>query len=114
MADKRKIDVSLNLYPDDLKDFTMKAGNVGLTMGDRWSEQCNKAQAWFERCWFGMFPEDTFLHYLIEWGMLESFIDEVEYTDQLKDELKEEQEAAGPDNGIRIRRRTPRTAAAGL
>lgn len=116
MADKRKIDVSLNLYPDDLKDFTLKAGNVGLTIGEllenfigdliasshtrNGSDECDRAQAWFERCWFGMFPEDTFLHYLIELGMLESFIDEVEYTDQLKDELKEEQEAAEPNNEV--------------
>lgn len=28
------------------------------------------AEQWFERCWFGMFPDYTFLKYLIEqWGL---------------------------------------------
>ena len=31
------------------------------------------AEQWFERCWFGMFPDYTFLKYLIE----QSGLDEV-------------------------------------
>lgn len=29
----------------------------------------------FERCWFGMFPEMTFLNYLIEWDMLDEVLE---------------------------------------
>lgn len=25
------------------------------------------AEQWFERCWFGMFPEETLLRHLLEW-----------------------------------------------
>ena len=32
------------------------------------------AEQWFERCWFGMFPDLTFLRYLIEWGGLDEVI----------------------------------------
>lgn len=27
-----------------------------------------RAEQWFERCWFGMFPKETLLWYLLDWG----------------------------------------------
>lgn len=38
------------------------------------SDERMYAEQWFERCWFGMFPDLTFLRYLIEWGGLDEVI----------------------------------------
>ncbi len=32
------------------------------------SDERDRASDWFERCWFGMFPENTLLRHLLEWG----------------------------------------------
>ena len=35
----------------------------------------NLAGQWFDRCWFGMFPEMTFLSYLVEWGGIDEVME---------------------------------------
>ena len=46
------------------------------------------AGQWFDRCWFGMFPEMTFLSWLIEWGgideVLQAWEDIADSTDNIK------------------------------
>ena len=39
------------------------------------SDETMYAQQWFDRCWFSMFPDMTFLRYLIEWGGLEDILE---------------------------------------
>ncbi|XCP83597.1 hypothetical protein ABXS75_10930 [Roseburia hominis] len=37
------------------------------------SDERMYAEQWFNRCWFGMFPEETFLKHLIEWDYIDEF-----------------------------------------
>lgn len=77
----RTIDVKLS--DADVKRVSELAGAQGLTVGklienfigdlvsgtySNGSDERMYAQQWFERCWFGMLPDLTFLRYLIEWG----------------------------------------------
>lgn len=79
----RKRTLELELSDADVKRISEKAGAHGLTVGkllesfigdlvcgtySNGSDERDLAGQWFERCWFGMFPDFTFLHYLIEWG----------------------------------------------
>lgn len=80
--------VMLHLEENDLKRLIYKAGAVGLTLDDLFTNFANDlidgsqtngsderefANDWFNRCWFGMFPDKTFLRYLITEDLLESF-----------------------------------------
>ncbi|WP_160688288.1 molecular chaperone GrpE [Clostridium sp. C2-6-12] len=64
------------------------------------SDERYMAEQWFNRCWFGMFPEETLLKYLLEYGInVEDFLssyDEVEYykanPEEYVDELEEAKE----------------------
>lgn len=55
------------------------------------SDERMYAEQWFERCWFGMFPDFTFLKYLIEWGFIEDALEtwETEQREQLECEQEE-------------------------
>lgn len=65
------------------------------------SDERDLANQWFERCGFGMFPEKTFLNYLIDWafnveGTVELWNDikdikeELEYSASHKEEFTQE------------------------
>lgn len=77
----RKIEVKLS--DADVKRISEKAAAHGLTVGElienfigdlvcgtysNGSDERMYAEQWFDRCWFSMFPDLTFLRYLIEWG----------------------------------------------
>lgn len=79
----RKRVLELNLSDADVKRISEKAGAVGLSVAElivnfigdlvcgtysNGSDERMYAEQWFERCGFGMFPEYTFLRYLVEWG----------------------------------------------
>lgn len=99
--------ITLKLSDVDVKRLCQKAGRVNLTVdellrnfiGDlvdgtysNGSDERMYANKWFERCWFGMFPEYTFLEYLIECDCVEETVDdweEVKYYKELE-ELDEE------------------------
>lgn len=53
------------------------------------SDESRLAKNWFDRCWFGMFPEETFVHYLLERSEMDEFMDELEYFEDLKEILRE-------------------------
>ena len=77
--------IEVKLSDADVKRISEVAGAHGLTVGElienfigdlvcgtysNGSDERMYAQQWFERCWFGMFPDYTFLKYLIEqWGL---------------------------------------------
>ena len=79
----RKRVLELKLSDEDVKRISEKAGAVGLSVAElienfigdlvcgtysNGSDERMYAEQWFERCGFGMFPENTFLRYLVEWG----------------------------------------------
>ncbi|MDU2121867.1 MAG: molecular chaperone GrpE [Clostridium celatum] len=109
--------ITLNLSDADCERISKKVGKHGITVekllenfiGDlvdgtysNGSDERYRANQWFERCWFGMFPEETLLKYLLEWDYdLETFItvcDELEYYKANPQEFSEELEEA-KENG---------------
>ena len=78
---ERKITVKLS--DADCDRLARKCGEHGLTIGElienfvgdlvggtysNGSDERDYADRWFERCWFGMFPEPTLLNHLLNWG----------------------------------------------
>lgn len=109
--------IKLNLSDADCERIAKKVGKHGITVskllenfiGDlvdgtysNGSDERYMAEQWFERCWFGMFPEETLLKYLLEWGHdIDDFItvyDELKYYEANPQEFSEELEAA-KENG---------------
>lgn len=107
---------TLKLSDADVKRVWKKAGEVGLTaselleqfIGDlvhgtysNGSDERMRANEWFDRCWFGMFPDKTFLRYLLYWTNLEDTLElwddiktakeELEYSKTHKDEFEEDE-----------------------
>ena len=77
---ERKITVKLS--DADCDQLARKCGEHGLTIGElienfvgdlvggtysNGSDERDYADQWFERCWFGMFPEPTLLNHLLQW-----------------------------------------------
>lgn len=75
--------ITLKLSDADCERISIKAGLHGLTVGELFenfigdlvdgtysngSDERDKASEWFERCWFGMFPEESLLRHLLYWG----------------------------------------------
>jgi hypothetical protein len=97
-------ELKINLSDADMLRLWKKAGSVGMTAGEllasfigdlvdgtysNGSDERMYAQQWFERCGFGMFPEKTFLRYLIEWNELESVLSDEKNILQMKADLAE-------------------------
>jgi len=95
--------LQLKLSAADCERIAERAGACGLTVSEllenfigdlvsgtysNGSDERMYANNWFDRCWFGMFPEDTFLRHLIEWGDLENFLDSYEYMQDKKDNIE--------------------------
>ena len=99
----RKRTIELELSDADVKRIAEKAGAHGMTVGkllesfigdlvcgtySNGSDERDLAGQWFDRCWFGMFPEMTFLSWLIEWGgideVLQAWEDIADSTDNIK------------------------------
>lgn len=85
----RKRTIELELSDADVKRIAEKAGAHGLTVGkllenfigdlvcgtySNGSDERDLAGQWFERCEFGMFPDMTFLNYLVEWGRVDEVL----------------------------------------
>ena len=89
--EKLKIDVSLELYREDLQSilFKLAADNIDLStlltrfIGDlvasdycrNGSDEVDRANAYYDRCSYGLHKEDTFLNYLLESGEMKNFIE---------------------------------------
>lgn len=78
--------LTLDISDADVERIKEKAGAVGITVGklleyfigdlvagtySNGSDERDLAQEWFDRCWFGMFPEKTFQSFLMGEGLLE-------------------------------------------
>lgn len=113
-----KVNVSLELHEENLKDilFKLAADDTNLTellegfindlicgRGRHGSDECDRARAYYDRCSYGLWEEDTFLHYLLESGEMEYFLSVLEDVEAYKEwvnegedyeeELKEAEEA---------------------
>lgn len=99
--------IEVKLSDADVKRISEKAAAHGLTVGklienfigdlvcgtySNGSDERMYAEQWFNRCWFGMFPDLTFLRYLIEWGGLDEVVDAWEDIENSKDTIKTAQE----------------------
>lgn len=89
--EKLKIDVSLELYREDLQSilFKLAADNIDLStlltrfIGDlvasdycrNGSDEVDRANAYYDRCPYDLQKEDTFLQYLLRTGEMEHFIE---------------------------------------
>lgn len=101
--------ITLNLSDADCERISNKVGKYGLTVGkllenfigdliggtySNGSDERHIAGEWFERCWFGMFPDETLLKYLLEWGHdIDDFLtsyDELKYYEANPQEFAEE------------------------
>ena len=111
---------SIKLSDADVKRIYNVAGAHGLTPGElieqfigdlvdgtysNGSDERERANSWLERCWFGMFPEYTFLRYLVEWGEIEYYLDDLDDLETAREELEylqgEEYAKEEPDEEIR-------------
>lgn len=110
IATIRERNICLNLSDADVQRISEKAGRVNLSVSEllqnfigdlvggtysNGSDERDLADQWFDRCWFGMFPDKTFLRYLIEYGCVD---DALELWDWIKSE-KEDLEHAATNQG---------------
>ena len=92
--EKRKVNVSLELYEEDLKSILYKVAADGIDLstlltgfiGDlvasnycrNGSDEVDRANSYYDRCWYGIYNEDTFLHYLLESLEIDYFLSVLE------------------------------------
>lgn len=119
MADRKmKVNVSLELYEENLQDILFKLAADGTNLnellegfindltcgrGRHGSDECDRARAYYDRCSYGLWEDNTFLRYLLESGEMEYFLSVLEdvetYEEWVNDgedyeeELKEAEEA---------------------
>ena len=53
------------------------------------SDERMYAEQWYQRCWFAMFSDDTFLKFLLLWGDLDAYIDLMDELESNKKEMAE-------------------------
>ena len=99
---ERKIIVKLS--DADCDSLARKCGEYGLTIGElienfigdlvggtysNGSDERDCADAWFERCWFGMFPKATLLKHLLECEYApEDYLNALENLETAKEQKK--------------------------
>lgn len=99
---ERKITVKLS--DADCDRLARKCGEHGLTIGElienfvgdlvggtysNGSDERAYANQWFDRCWFGMFPELTLLNHLLCWGYdPEVYLDTLENIKTIKEDIE--------------------------
>lgn len=116
----RKVNLTLELPEEDLKDILFKVAADGTTLSEllegfisdlvcgahHGSDECDRAIAYYDRCCYGLGEEDTFLRYLLKFGEIEYYLDIMsniqaynewladgeDYSEELK-EAKQEQDS---------------------
>lgn len=105
--------ITVKLSDADCERLVKKCGEHGLTVGElianfvgdlvygtysNGSDERMYAEQWFERCWFGMFPEKTLLNHLLCWGYdpedYLDLLDNIETAQKDKEYLAEHPEEA--------------------
>lgn len=82
--------LTVRLPDDDIDALCRKAGSADLTVGEllenfisdlvggsrtNGSDERMLAHRWFDRCWFSICHETTFLSYLIDYGLVDAAMD---------------------------------------
>lgn len=95
--------VSIRLYQDEVEELCRKSGKVGLSIGELFenfvadlicgthtngSDERMYIEQWFDRCYFSIMPEETFLSYLLEMREIDRVLECWEILQELK-ELEE-------------------------
>ena len=95
--------ISIRLYQDEVEELCMKSGKVRLSIGELFenfvadlicgthtngSDERMYIEQWFDRCYFSIMPEKTFLSYLLEMQEIDSVLECWEILQELK-ELEE-------------------------
>ena len=96
--------ITVNLSDADVKRLAEKSGEGGLTISEllenfigdlvdgtysNGSDERMYAEQWYQRCWFSMFSDDTFLKFLLLWGDWDDFIDLMNEMESSKKEMAE-------------------------
>jgi len=104
--------ITLQLSDADCERIAKEAGKAGLTVsqllenfiGDlvcgtysNGSDERDLASQWYERCGFGMFPDCTLIRYLIEEWQEDSFIEDLDELQSIKEDIAYYEELESPD-----------------
>lgn len=100
----RERNITVKLSDADCNRLARKCGEHGLTVGElienfigdlvdgthsNGSDEKNCAERWFNRCWFGMFSEQTLLNHLLHWGYEpEDYLDTLDNIETAQEEKK--------------------------
>lgn len=111
----RERNITVKLSDADCNRLARKCGEHGLTVGElienfigdlvdgthsNGSDEKNCAERWFNRCWFGMFSEQTLLNHLLHWGYEpEDYLDVLGNIESANENIKEtEKEITQPSD----------------
>ena len=96
--------ITVNLSDADVRRLAEKSGEGGLMISEllenfigdlvdgtysNGSDERMYAEQWYQRCWFAMFSDDTFLKFLLLWGDLDDYIDLMDELESNKKEMAE-------------------------
>ena len=105
--------ITLNLSDADCERIAKEAGKAGLTVSEllqnfigdlvcgtysNGSDERDLASQWYERCGFGMFPDTTLIRYLIEEWQEDTFIEDLEEMQSMKDDISYYEGIENPDS----------------
>lgn len=91
--------ISINLHSDEVEELCVKAGKVGLSVSKllenfvadliegtytNGSDERMYISQWFNRCWFSIMSDDTFLAYLLNMGEMDGVLESWEKIQELK------------------------------
>ena len=101
MANRKvKVDVSLKLLEETLRDILYKLAADGTDLnellegfindlvcgrGRHGSDEVDRARAYYDRCSYGLWEDNTFLRYLLEFGEMECFFSVLEDIEAYKE-----------------------------
>lgn len=105
---ERERNITVKLNDEECRRLIEKCGEHGLTVGElvenficdlvggsrsNGSDERMHAEQWFDRCWFGMFPEDTLLRHLLYEGFdPEDYINALDGIKEGENDLQDAQE----------------------
>lgn len=104
--------ITLKLSDADCERIAKEAGKAGLTVSEllenfigdlvggtysNGSDEREFASQWYERCGFGMFPDATLIRYLLEDWQEDSFIEDLDELQSMKEDIAYYEELENPD-----------------
>lgn len=86
--ESRKVNVTLKLPEEDLKDILFKVAADGTNLSEllegfisdlvcgahHGSDECDRAIAYYDRCSYGLGQEDSFLRFLLKSGYMDEYL----------------------------------------